>query len=451
MAVDDLSLLRAAIPAAPGEIDLARARLELAALDPLRVSGRVTDVIGLVIEATGPGAPVGSLCRIGGPGPGGIPAEVVGFRSGRVLLMPLADVAGVAPGSRVVLMRQHPLVRVGDGMLGRVLDGLGRPLDSRGLLETETEYPLYGQRLNPLERRPIRAPLDLGIRAINALLTCGQGQRLGIFAGSGVGKSALLGMMARYTRAEVTVIGLIGERGREVREFIERDLGVGLERAIVVAATSDQPPLVRIRGAFLATTIAEYFRDQGRDVLLMMDSLTRVAMAQREVGLSVGEPPSARGYTPSVFALMPRLLERAGQGSTGSITGLYTVLVEGDDMNEPIADTARSLLDGHIALSRRLASEGHFPAIDVLGSISRVMIDLVSPEHQAAAARVRSWLATYRDAEDLIQIGAYARGNSPAIDDAVAHLPTITGFLRQPLHEPATLADSAAALRGLTG
>ena len=334
-------------------------------------------------------------------------------------------------------------------MLGRILDGLGRPLDGRGPVELEAEYPLYGRRLNPLERRPIREPLDLGIRAMNALLTCGRGQRLGILSGSGVGKSALLGMIARYTRAEVNVIALVGERGREVREFVERDLGSGLARSVVVAATSDQPPLVRIHGAFLATTIAEHFRDQGRDVLLMMVSLTRVAMAQREVGLSVGEPPSARGYTPSVFALLPRLLERAGQGPEGSITGLYTVLVEGDDMNEPIADTARSLLDGHVALSRRLASDGHYPAIDVLGSVSRAMVDIVSAEHRAAASRVRTWLATHRDAEDLINIGAYARGASAAIDEAVARLPAIAAFLRQPLDEPATLEASVAALAEL--
>jgi flagellum-specific ATP synthase len=431
---------------AAGDLDFSRARRELAELNPVRVSGRVTDVIGLVVEASGPGAPIGSVCAIGP----GILAEVVGFRTGRVLLMPLGDMTGIAPGSPVVLVRQRQLVRVGDGVLGRVLDGLGRPIDGRGPVAAEAEYPLYGERMNPLDRPPIREPLDLGIRAINALLTCGRGQRLGIMAGSGVGKSALLGMMARYTRADVNVISLVGERGREVREFLERDLGDGLGHSVVVAATADQPPLVRIHGAFLATTIAEYFRDQGRDVLLMMDSLTRVAMAQREVGLSVGEPPSARGYTPSVFTLMPRLLERAGQGPEGSITGLYTVLVEGDDMNEPITDTARSILDGHIALSRRLASEGHYPAIDVLGSVSRVMLDIVSPEHRTWATRVRGWLATHRDAEDLVNIGAYARGASPAIDEALARLPRVNEFLRQPLDRPAGLADSAAALKALT-
>jgi flagellum-specific ATP synthase len=427
------------------ELDFAGARTRLAALDPVQVTGRVTDVIGLVVEASGPGVPVGSIVRVGA-GPDGIPAEVVGFRSGRVLLMPLGDLAGVAPGCPVVLARTQPLVPIGDAVLGRVLDGLGVPLDGGEPLVATDEYPLYGQRMNPLDRRPIREPLDLGVRAINALLTCGRGQRLGIFAGSGVGKSALLGQMARYTRADVNVIALVGERGREVREFVERDLGSGLSRSVVVAATSDQPPLVRLRGAFLATAIAEYFRDQGNDVLLMMDSLTRVAMAQREVGLSVGEPPSARGYTPSVFALMPKLLERAGQGRVGSITGLYTVLVEGDDMNEPIADTARSILDGHIVLSRRLASEGHFPAVDVLQSISRVMVDVAPPPQLTGAGRVRAWLATHRDAEDLIQIGAYVPGTSPAIDEAVTRLPAISGFLRQSLDECASLDDSTAAL-----
>ncbi len=433
------------------DLDFSRARRRLRELDAMCVSGRVTDVIGLVVEATGPGAPLGSLCRISTQEKGGIFAEVVGFRSGRVLLMPLGDLAGVSPGSQVMLVRERPLVGVGDAFRGRIVDGLGRPLDGRGPIEREGDYPLYGQRMNPLERRPIREPLDLGVRAINALLTCGRGQRLGIFAGSGVGKSALLGMMARYTRADVNVIALVGERGREVREFVERDLGAGLERSVVVAATSDQPPLVRLHGAFLAVTLAEWFRDQDRDVLLMMDSLTRVAMAQREVGLSVGEPPSTRGYTPSVFAVLPRLLERAGQAPDGSITGLYTVLVEGDDMNEPVADAARSLLDGHVVLSRRLASEGHYPAIDLLASLSRTMIDVAKPEQLAQAARVRGWLATHREAEDLIQIGAYARGSSAAIDEAIAWLPLVTAFLRQPLDQRASYEESVAALQGLIG
>jgi flagellum-specific ATP synthase len=432
-------------------LDFSGVRRRLAALDPVRVSGRVTDVVGLVVEATGPGAPVGALCRIATPAGATIPAEVVGFRAERVLLMPLGELAGVAPGSRVDLLRQRPGVRVSDGLLGRIVDGLGRPLDGKGPIDGGVERLLQGQPVNPLDRRPIREPLDLGVRAVNALLTCGRGQRLGIFAGSGVGKSALLGMMARYTRADVNVIGLVGERGREVREFIERDLGDGLAHSVVVAATSDQPPLVRIRGALLAATVAEHFRDRGHDVLLLMDSLTRVAMAQREVGLSVGEPPSSRGYTPSVFALLPRLLERAGQGATGSITGLYTVLVEGDDLNEPIADTARSILDGHVVLSRKLAAESHYPAIDVLASLSRVMVDICPPAHVARANRVRQWLATYRDAEDLIQIGAYQRGASPAIDEAVDRLPAIAGFLRQRLDEPVGLGGALDALKVLAG
>ena len=433
-----------------GGLDFTRARARLDTLDPLRVRGRVTDVIGLVVEGTGPGAPVGSLCRIGDDQEPGLLAEVVGFRASRVLLMPLGDLAGVAPGRPIQLLDTRPVVRASDSLLGRVIDGLGDPLDAGGPTDHGDEVPLYGERINPLDRRLIREPLDLGIRAINALLACGRGQRLGIFAGSGVGKSTLLGMIARYTRADVNVIALIGERGREVREFIERDLGPeGMARSVVVAATSDQPPLVRLRGAFLATAIAEYFRDQGRDVLLMMDSVTRVALAQREVGLSVGEPPSTRGYTPSVFALLPRLLERAGHGVRGSITGLYTVLVEGDDLNEPVADTARSILDGHVVLSRRLASEGHFPAIDVLESVSRVMPDVVSVEQVAHAQRVRAWLSTYREAEDLIQIGAYAKGASVGVDEAIARRAAIQGFLRQGVEEAAPLADSIAALAGL--
>lgn len=433
-------------------LDFSRARARLDAANPFRIRGRVTDVIGLVVEATGPGAPVGSLCHIGDPGEAGIPAEVVGFRGGRVLLMPLGDLNGVAPGRAVVLRSERPVVRASEQMLGRVLDGLGQPLDGLGAIDDGHDVALYGQRLNPLDRRPIREPLDLGIRAMNSMLACGRGQRLGIFAGSGVGKSTLLGMIARYTQADVNVIGLIGERGREVREFIERDLGPeGLKRSVIIAATGDQPPLVRLRGAFLATAIAEFFRDLGKDVVLMMDSVTRVALAQREVGLSVGEPPSTRGFTPSVFALLPRLLERAGQGPVGSITGLYTVLVEGDDMNEPVADTTRSILDGHVVLSRRLASDGHYPAIDVLESVSRVMTDVSSPEHVARAQRVRAWMATYRDAEDLIQIGAYAKGASAAIDEAVARRAAIQTFLRQAVEEQSPLEDSLSALAALTG
>jgi len=434
------------------ELDFRYAVRQLGQVNPVRMSGRVTNVIGLVIEGNGPGLPIGGVCSIvRRDGAAAISAEVVGFRENRVLLMPLGDVSGIEPGNRIVVERERPTFGVGPGLLGRVIDGLGAPLDGGGAIVAERETALYGQPINPLARAPIRQPLDVGVRALNALLTCGSGQRLGIFAGSGVGKSALLGMIARATRAAVNVIALIGERGREVREFIDRDLGPeGLARSVVVVATSDQPPLLRIRGAFLATAIAEYFRDSGLEVMLMMDSLTRLAMAQREVGLSIGEPPSARGYTPSVFAMLPRLLERAGATEHGSVTGLYTVLVEGDDLNEPVADTARSLLDGHVVLARALANQGHYPAIDVLRSVSRLMGDVVPPAQIALANRVRTWLATYRDAEDLINIGAYRAGSNRRIDEAIARIEAIQAFLRQGLDERSTLADSAAALAGLT-
>ena len=435
------------------ELDFTGALDRLRTVDPIRLSGRVTDVIGLVIEGNGPGLPVGGLCSIERrKGRGAVPAEVVGFRRNRVLLMPLGDVGGIEPGNRIVVDRERQYVNVGEEMLGRVIDGLGVPLDGGGPLLLRRQVALQGRPINPLERRPIREPLQLGVRALDALLTCGRGQRMGIFAGSGVGKSSLLGMIARATRAQVNVVALIGERGREVREFIERDLGPeGLARSVVVVATSDQPPLVRIRGAFLATAVAEFFRDRRMDVMLMMDSLTRLAMAQREVGLSIGEPPSARGYTPSVFTLLPKLLERAGATEKGSITGLYTVLVDGDDMNEPIADATRGLLDGHVVLSRALADEGHFPSIDVLRSISRLMNDIVSPEQRAAAQRLRGWLATYRDTEDLIHIGAYTAGTNPQIDEAIARRNHIATFLRQGLDERPSANESVAMLDSLTG
>jgi flagellum-specific ATP synthase len=434
------------------ELDFRTAARQLRRVNPVRLSGRVTNVIGLVIEGNGPGLPIGGVCSIERRDGAAVAAEVVGFRERRILLMPLGDVSGLEPGNRIVVVRERPVFGAGPGLLGRILDGLGAPLDGGRPIEIERDISLYGAPLNPLTRMPIRTPLDLGIRAMNALLTCGTGQRLGIFSGSGVGKSSLLGMIARTTRAEVNVIALIGERGREVREFIERDLGPeGLARSVVVVATSDQPPLVRIRGAFLATAIAEYFRDSGRQVMLMMDSLTRLAMAQREVGLSVGEPPSARGYTPSVFAMLPRLVERAGATEHGSVTGLYTVLVEGDDMNEPVADTARSLLDGHVVLSRALAHQGHYPAIDVLRSISRLMGDLATPAQTALAHRVRGWLATHRDAEDLISIGAYRAGTSARIDEAIAKIDAVNAFLRQPLGARVSLADSVAALAAVAG
>ncbi|MDZ7373503.1 MAG: flagellar protein export ATPase FliI [candidate division KSB1 bacterium] len=395
--------------------------------------GKVFRVVGTVVESVGPVASVGDLCQIRSRRNGSSSlAEVVGFHDRRVLLMPLGELNGIAPGAEVINSRSAITVNAGKALLGRVLNGLGRPVDGLGPIHAEDRLPIFNQPPRPLERRRIQEILATGIRAIDGLLTCGKGQRMGIFAGSGVGKSVLLGMIARNTSADVNVIALVGERGREVREFIERDLGEeGLRRSVVVAVTSDEAPLLRVKGAFVATTIAEYFRDQGYDVLLMMDSLTRVAMAQREIGLAIGEPPTSKGYTPSTFSLLPRLLERAGNSSRGSITGLYTVLVEGDDLSDPVADTARAILDGHIVLNRRLANQNHYPAVDPLQSVSRVMSDVVDPNHLEAARIITSLLATYREAEDLINIGAYARGSNPEIDRAIEMMPLINDFLRQ--------------------
>ncbi len=400
-------------------------------------SGKVTQVVGLVIEGFVPGARVGSLCEITTGPNETVTAEVVGFREKTALMMPLGDVGGVQMGAPVTPRKALAHVPVGPGLLGRVLDGLGRPLDGQPLPDGERDMPLYAEPMNPLQRRPIDQPLWLGIRAIDCLLTCGRGQRVGIFAGSGVGKSVTMGMIARNATSDINVIALVGERGREVLSFIQRDLGPeGLKRSVVVAATSDTAPLVRIRAAYLATTIAEYFRACGKNVLLMMDSVTRFAMAQREVGLAAGEPPTTRGYTPSVFALLPRLLERAGTcDGPGSITGLYTVLVEGDDLNDPIGDSVRSIIDGHVVLSRDLASRNHYPAIDVLVSASRVMGDVTSDGHRQNAGTLRQLLAAYRKAEDLINIGAYQRGANATIDRAVAQIDAIDGLLRQAQHE----------------
>ncbi len=419
----------------------------IAEIEPVAICGQVKRVVGLVIEAQGPNVSVGGLCEIEVPKGKNLVAEVVGFRDERVLLIPFGDPRGIEPGSKV-FVRPEIGVRVGEGLLGRVLDALGEPLDGKPLPRLSTYYPLYAEPLKPFERARISTPLDVGVRAINALLTVGKGQRVAIMAGSGVGKSTLLGMMARHTQADVNVIALIGERGREVREFLERDLGPeGLARSVVVVATSDQPPPLRIRGAYLAMAIAEYFRDQGADVLVMMDSLTRFCMAGREIGLAVGEPPTARGYTPSVFATLPKLLERAGpKAEGGSITGFYTVLVEGDDFNEPVADAVRSIVDGHIVLTRELAHQGHYPAIDVLQSVSRVMVDIVSEEHREAAKRLINTLAVYRRAEDLINIGAYVRGSNPEIDQALAKINDIKAFLRQDIKEKATLEKSIQEL-----
>jgi FliI/YscN family ATPase len=414
----------------------------------VRVAGRVTRITGLVAEARGLTVPIGELCYIARREAAPLPAEVVGFREGRVFLMPLGDLVGVAPGDRTWATGRRVRVPVGMNLLGRVLGPMGEPLDSRGALRPEGYAPLLRPPPPAMARQRIVAPLATGIRVIDGLLTCGQGQRLGIFAGSGIGKSTLLGMIARSTTADVNVIGLIGERGREVQEFIQGDLGPeGLARSVVVVATSDSSPLLRRQAAAVATAIAEDFRDRGRAVLLMMDSLTRFAMAQREIGLAIGEPPTTRGYPPSAFALLPKLLERAGPGvGAGSITGLYTVLVEGDDMNEPVADAARAILDGHITLSRELTDRGHYPPVDVLASVSRVMPNVTTRTQQEAAARLREALATARDVEDLVRIGAYAAGSDPTVDWALKHLPAIQTYLRQAVEERADFRDTVERL-----
>ena len=403
--------------------------------DFIRLNGLIAKAIGIVIESKGPDVRVGDLCEIRYRDKSmSLPAEVVGFSENRVLLMPLGELTDIGPGCDVVAVGQKLGVRVGPGLLGRVLNGLGEPIDDKGPIIAGEVYPLYAKPPHPLLRKPVATPLPVGVKAIDALLTLGRGQRVGIFSGSGVGKSTLMGMMVRNTEAEISVIGLIGERGREVGEFLERDLGSsGPKRSVVVVATSDQPPLIRLKAALTATAIAEYFRDRGKDVLLLMDSVTRVAMAQRDVGLAIGEPPATRGYTPSVFAFLPKLLERAGAGERGSITGVYNVLVEGDDMNEPVADTVRGILDGHIVLSRKLASKGHYPAIDVLRSVSRVMPNITSQEHLEAARRVRELLAIYEDAEDLVNIGAYKEGSNINIDWALRYLDDVLDFLCQPV------------------
>lgn len=407
-------------------------------LNPLQVSGKVTKIVGLVVEGHCPASTVGTLCEMV-PLNGGeaVPAEVVGFRDGRALLMPLGELRGLGPGSLIRVLRDSASLAVGPELLGRVIDAMGQPIDNGPSPSPQIEMPLYALPVGPMARKNIGQPLDLGIRAINGLLTCGEGQRMGIMAGSGVGKSVLLGMIAKNTRADINVIALIGERGREVREFIERDLGEeGLARSVLVVVTSDQSPLLRMRGAFVATTIAEYFCKRGKNVLLMMDSVTRFAMAMREVGLAIGEPPTTKGYTPSVFATLPKLLERAGSfKGAGSITGLYTVLVEGDDMNEPVADAVRSILDGHIVLSRKLAAANHYPCIDILNSASRVMRDIVSEEHHKYSGRIREVLATYQEAEDLINIGAYSSGSNSDIDYSLTKIDEVKRFLRQGMNE----------------
>ncbi|ADG82392.1 flagellar protein export ATPase FliI [Thermincola potens] len=434
-------------------VDLNKYISALANLDPIKINGKVTQIIGLVVESQGPSANLGELCYIyPNVGDCKLKAEVVGFKENRILLMPLGDLTGIGPGCEVVATGHSFKIGVSSKMLGRVIDGLGNPIDGLGPIEWETEYPVSGPPPNPLERKRITEPLSVGVKAVDGLLTCGKGQRVGIFSGSGVGKSTLLGMIARNTAADINVIALIGERGREVREFLEKDLGEeGLRRSVVVVATSDQPALVRLKGALVATSIAEYFRDQGKDVMLMMDSVTRFAMAQREVGLAVGEPPATRGYTPSVFALLPKLLERSGTSRHGTITGLYTVLVDGDDHNEPIADAVRGILDGHIVLSRDLAMQNQYPAIDILASVSRVMPDIVSEEHRKAAQEIKSILATYRDAKDLIDIGAYHKGSNPKIDYALSKLDDTLNFLKQDVKEHYGFNEALELLLSITG
>jgi len=418
-------------------------------IQPIRPVGQIIKVVGLVTESEGPSASVGEICLVETEA-GKKLAEVVGFRDSRVLLMPLSEMAGITPGARVIATGAPLKVNVGIGLLGRIVNGLGEPIDGKGPLPVEETRDITATPPDAIKRQRITQPIATGIRSIDALLTIGKGQRMGIFAGSGVGKSIALGMIARNTSADVNVVALVGERGREVREFLERDLGAeGLKRSVVVIATSDKPALVRIKAAYLATAIAEYFRDLGADVMLMMDSITRLALAQREIGLSVGEPPTTRGYTPSVFAMMPRLLERAGMAENGSVTGLYTVLVEGDDMDEPVSDHLRSILDGHVALSRRLASLGHYPSVDVLPSISRVMIDVVAEEHMEAAKKVKEVLATYREAEDLINIGAYAKGSNPRIDFAISVIEKVNGFLQQGIFDKAPYEDTKSKLLNL--
>jgi len=416
-------------------------------ISPLRVDGKVSNVVGLVIEASLPRATMGELCQIYTRNNEVIRAEIVGFRGEKVLMMPLDQTVGISPGSRVIRSPRPLSVGVGPGLLGRVIDGLGNPIDGKGPLVSEKQQAVYRDPPGPLERERIHDILSTGVRSIDGLVTIGKGQRVGIFAGSGVGKSVLLGMIARYTSADINVIALIGERGREVREFIERDLGpAGLSRSVVVVATSDQAAMVRVKGSLIAIAIAEYFRDSGRQVLLLMDSLSRVAMAQREIGLAVGEPPTTKGYTPSVFALLPRLLERAGTAKRGSITGLYTVLVEGDDLDEPISDASRAILDGHIVLSRHLATRGQYPAIDVNESISRLRTEVADETQLQDSQAILELLADYRDAEDMINIGAYVSGSNPKVDRAIEKIDLIRAFLKQDMRDSAPLDETRARM-----
>ncbi len=435
----------------PEDLTLAHHLTRVGTMDLMPPAGDVIRTVGLLIESSGPRASVGDVCElVSDDGGAALPVQVVGFRDKVLLTVPLGDTAGIRPGSRIVARSGSVSIPVGEQLLGRVLDPLGRPLDDKPLL-AHGRYPLFPPPLNPMAREPVRVPLGTGVRAMDGLLTCGRGQRIGLFGGSGVGKSTLLGMLTRGTAADVIVLGLVGERGRELKTFLERDLGPeGRRRSVVVVSTSDNPPLMRMRAAYAATAVAEYFRDQGKHVLLLMDSVTRFAMAQREVGLAAGEPPTTKGYPPSVFALLPALLERAGAVTgRGSITAMYTVLVEGDDQNEPIADAVRSILDGHVVLSRDLAARQHYPPIDVLQSVSRTMPDCIGTPHRKKAGQVREWLSAIRDSDDLVSVGAYVEGSSPAIDEARAKQEALNAYLRQEADTACGYADAVAALDGL--
>jgi flagellum-specific ATP synthase len=425
-------------------------RLDMDTSRDVLVEGRLTRMVGLTLEAVGFQAPVGSRCEVQGAGQKPIEAEVVGFSGETLYLMPTSDMRGLVPNAKVRPIRSDSQVPVGEGMLGRVVDGAGKPLDGKGPLKVRDKVPLHGEPINPLGRSPVRQHLDVGVQSINALLSVGRGQRMGLFAGSGVGKSVLLGMMTKFTEADVIVVGLIGERGREVKEFIEDILGEeGMERAVVVASPADHSPLMRLHGAMLATSIAEYFRDQGRQVLLLMDSLTRFAQAQREIALAIGEPPATKGYPPSVFSLLPQLVERAGNGPAGggAITAIYTVLTEGDDQQDPVADAARAILDGHIVLSRQLAEAGQYPAVDVEASISRVMPQVVAAEQMQRAQQFKQIYSTYRQNQDLISVGAYSRGSDPLIDEAIAMFPALQQLMRQGMNEAVNWQQSQQRLQ----
>jgi flagellum-specific ATP synthase len=433
-------------------LDLTSYLAELDHISPLRWTGQVTEVVGLLVESRGPSVAIGEFCEVKTSAGRAIRTQVIGFRNGRVLSMPLEEIDGLQMGDAITARSDDSRVEVAPSLLGRVIDGFGKPMDGGPAIQAEGAYSLYGTPTNPLDREHITQPLVTGIRAIDSLLPCGKGQRIGIFGGSGVGKSTLLGSMSRYSSADVTVIGMIGERNREVRAFIENDLGPeGRKRSVVVCATSERPAPLRVRACFVALAVAEYFRDQGASVLLVMDSVTRLAMAQREIGLAAGEPPSQKGYTPSVFNLLPKVLERAGNFRHGSITGFFTVLVEGDDFNEPICDAVRAILDGHIILSRQLAAQGHYPAIDILNSVSRLTSAIATPSQKVASRQMRQALAAYRDAEDLIQLGAYVAGSNPLLDASIRLRPELLDFLRQdhlaqcPIEETLKRLDGLAA------